>query len=427
MKHAMFRRPTDLKQTDLPTQHRQPGADWTAIETLIALCNSGRLYEVEQWIAEGHPIQCAPPSDRKLRRRHTPLQIAVSKGFHSLAAVLLANGYNPNGDYCGCLEIAVRSRDRDMVELLLKFGADPNACDIEEVLLTYDRPIMDRFIEAGVDPCAGNATARALLGKARPMLGFVKTHWERIPGLRHQVETALHVFARENDEKGVALMLWLGANPYAITPATASPEDVNELSHCAMESALWCSRISIRRQLMRKPIPADMVRPLMRAVACNPCPDVVRFLLAAGADPNTTEDEDGSTVLEHFVTSIAWRFGNHEPNQDALELEALELMLAAGAKMHPPQRRLAQLRRSLLDGYPAKIRKAIELLGRYEAMSASELHELTRTPTMRRLLSGQSKTGSKTSVDLMADNHSSKISAQASGPGGYWKNRWYLR
>jgi hypothetical protein len=135
-------------------------ADFPAIEPLIALCSSGRLYEAEQWIGSGRPIQC----DRKLQRRHTPLQTAVANGFHSLAALLLANGYDPNGDYYECITPAVQRRDRGMIELLLQFGADPVAADFTAVLETYNRPLMDLFIEAGADPCARNAVADRSLG-----------------------------------------------------------------------------------------------------------------------------------------------------------------------------------------------------------------------------------------------------------------------
>ena len=94
----MLRRPAELPQPLQPASKRSPAKEPAEIEALLALCRAGKLFEVEAWIDEGRPIQCEPPSDSKLQRRPTPLQVAVAKRFHSLAAPLLANGYDPHGD-----------------------------------------------------------------------------------------------------------------------------------------------------------------------------------------------------------------------------------------------------------------------------------------------------------------------------------------
>src|SRR5687768_16014102 len=133
----MLRRPSDITAADFPIPPR-PCGDLIAVEPLLALCASGKLYEVEKWIAEGHPLQFPVPEDRKLQRRSTALQIAVERRFHSLASLLLANGYDPNGDYYECLSPAVRAKDREMIELLLRFGADAKTLDFCTVLETCD-------------------------------------------------------------------------------------------------------------------------------------------------------------------------------------------------------------------------------------------------------------------------------------------------
>jgi hypothetical protein len=50
---------------------------------LIRLCESGRLYEVEAWLAAGRSLTI-PKEVRK-----TPLRVAISTGFHSLVELLL--------------------------------------------------------------------------------------------------------------------------------------------------------------------------------------------------------------------------------------------------------------------------------------------------------------------------------------------------
>jgi hypothetical protein len=422
----MFRRPADLTPSDFPVPHCTPVPDFSAIEPLIVLCAGGRLYEVETWIAEGRPIQCISPADRKLQRRQTPLQIAVSKGFHSLAALLLANGYNTNGDHYECLSPAVRARDHGMIDLLLRSGADPSSFDFADALETYDRPLMDRFIDAGVDPCADNAVARALRHKGRPLLGFVKTYRDRFPGLQRQIDIALHVFVRESDEKGVALMLWLGANPYAITPESAYSCDVANVSHeCALIAALWSNKPAIVDQLLRKPIPPDRVEDLFRNASYHCCPKLIKQLLAAGADPNLTEE--GGPVLESFITTLTWRWHSDEADRDQRGLESLELVLAAGAKWNPSSSQVSSLRRRLLDGQPATVSKLIGLLEKYGTISAEQLHELTRTPAIKRLLNGYAKPVRNYFGSYVAPVQVDPVSVTPAPKRGYWKRHWSQR
>ena len=152
-----------------------------------------------------------------------------------------------------------------MVDLLFRFGADPSSCDFAEVLETYNRPIMDLFVEAGVDPCADSAVARALWRPARPVLGSVKAHRGRFPCLQRQIDTELHVVVDGNKQRGVALMLWLGGDPYVMAPSEAYTEEAGDSSHCAMESALWSDRAAICKLLLRRPTPAGHVDRLLRA------------------------------------------------------------------------------------------------------------------------------------------------------------------
>jgi hypothetical protein len=48
-------------------------------EELLRLCRGGRLYDVEKWIASGKSLVMPPGT------RNTPLGIAISMRFHSLA------------------------------------------------------------------------------------------------------------------------------------------------------------------------------------------------------------------------------------------------------------------------------------------------------------------------------------------------------
>jgi hypothetical protein len=64
------------------------------IKPLIALCKAGKLFEVQQWIASGTPVN--PPPSVSGYRRKSPLEIAMDLGFHSLVQVLLEGGADMN-------------------------------------------------------------------------------------------------------------------------------------------------------------------------------------------------------------------------------------------------------------------------------------------------------------------------------------------
>jgi hypothetical protein len=64
------------------------------IKPLVDLCKSGKLFEVQEWIASGKPVN-PPPSESGYRKK-SPLEIAIELGFHSLIKVLLEGGADIN-------------------------------------------------------------------------------------------------------------------------------------------------------------------------------------------------------------------------------------------------------------------------------------------------------------------------------------------
>lgn len=384
-----MKRPQQIRKQDLPIKFRPMAETLDEILPLITLCTSGKLYEVEEWIAEGKPIQCVPSDDPRWRKLSTPLQIAADLGFHSLAALLLVNGYDPNGDDDSPLSGPVRSRNHSMVSLLLEYGTDPRGFDFCDALETYDREMMDRLIIAGANPCLENAVARALRHKARPLLGFVKSYREQFPCLQRQIDIALNAAVNREDERGVALMLWLGANPHAFVPCSPYPED-EAYGMVSLESpferTLWMSREAILEMLLKKPIPADQADYLLRRVSHRGLPKVVSRLLKEGANPNQTEEEDWH-ILDGFINSLTYRWRFSENDSDERGLEALKIILEAGAKWPHTQPDIPRLRRKLLHCTSGTLKRIVELLKEHEVLSVEQIHDLTRTPKMKMLLS----------------------------------------
>jgi hypothetical protein len=61
------------------------------IEPLVEFCKAGRLFDVQEWIASGKPVNL-PLERAKRARRISPLKIAMEKGFHSLVQVQVEGG-----------------------------------------------------------------------------------------------------------------------------------------------------------------------------------------------------------------------------------------------------------------------------------------------------------------------------------------------
>lgn len=410
-------------------QRKALAQNYECIEELVILCAQGKLYEVEKWIAEEKPIQCVRMTDKKMKKKPTPLRIAAARGFYSLAELLLVNGYNPNGDYYECLTPAVEARNQCMVELLLRFGADPNAVDFSDVLGSYDRRLIDCFMAAGVDPCADNSLAKALESKARPLLGFVKTYKEHFPGMQRQVDIALHNFVDQEDVKGVCFMLWLGANPYVKAPRNGWDEYENDedMLWFPLETAMIRGNEAIILNILKVPFPPDAVQKLFRSTSFCAHPEVVIRLLNAGADPN--DHVDGRHVLDGHVRDLCHSFyqmGRTEHIKHGLE--SLRLMAEAGAKWDIDNKGLAEIRRSILDAESSTVHAMLEIFRSQNVLNKEQINELTRTPSMKSLLAGHRRP--KPSPFVQYTSQSSCLPSQtdsSSSTRGYWKMHWSQR
>src|SRR3990172_5876900 len=182
---------------------------------LHQLSREARLYDVEHWIADGKPLQLTPEAVPKGTRPKTALQIALETGQHSLATLLLRNGYRLDLERYAPLDLALRFRRWYLFDLLLDWGGDIRSVDTYTVLETYNADLYERFRASGYDLTEGHAMA-SILGHStsnRPLLGFVKRHRAQDPKIQRELNIALGDHAREGNERGVALCLWAGGGP----------------------------------------------------------------------------------------------------------------------------------------------------------------------------------------------------------------------
>ena len=94
---------------------------------LVNLCRTGRLYEIEKWIADGKPLDI-PAKYGSL------LQFAVQTGFHSLIE-LIAKHENNQSSKDAALADSVSLHRLDFIELLVENGAKVKSVPFSDVLL----------------------------------------------------------------------------------------------------------------------------------------------------------------------------------------------------------------------------------------------------------------------------------------------------
>jgi len=248
--------------------HRPLAHSLEDVRPLHQLCREGRLYDVERWIADGKPLQLTPEALPKGTRPKTALQIALETGQHSLATLLLRNGYRLELERYAPLDLALRSRRWDLFDLLLEWGGDLKSVDLYTVLETYNADLYERFWASGFDLTERHVMA-SVLGHStsnRPLLGFVKRHRTEDPRIQRELNMALGDHAREGNERGVALCLWAGADPHAPAPNPdlgiaehVESEDGEEsfLGWSAIEEAASAGHLSILKRLGPDPARDD--------------------------------------------------------------------------------------------------------------------------------------------------------------------------
>ncbi len=107
---------------------------------LRSIVKAGRFLEVQEWIASGHPI-CFPAS-----RKQAALEIAVEQGFHSMVE-LLASAWPDPRSLNHSLHLAVNNKRADLVQLLMKHGADLRTSPLSSVAMMGDKTLMQHVLD----------------------------------------------------------------------------------------------------------------------------------------------------------------------------------------------------------------------------------------------------------------------------------------
>lgn len=360
--------------------HVRTTTDLEELAKLHRLCREGRLYDVEDWIRTGRPLQATGGMPARRRYATTALKIALEREDHAMALLLLCNGYEPNLEPLCPLDLALRARRQDLIDMLLDWGADPHQVDLEDLFATYSSALFERFRALGVDLTAGHALADALAHHTsnKPLFGYAKRHREHDAKIRSELDIALVHHAGEGNEKGVQLCLWAGADPH--TPARSlryrsrdEEEDEDEVRHTAIEVACRGGHAAILERLGPDPARDDF-----DDLFCAAHNGAVIELLARSALPRNV-----ATVIQHHLMWAAIDFRIHGYGKWRA-LDNIRRLFAAGARWtESTADAIAAMRRVLLKSSDDMFVDLMKLLAEDDHCAPEILVGLANAPNMR--------------------------------------------
>jgi hypothetical protein len=344
------------------------------IAELVELCSSGRLYEVERWIAAGKPIQAFDPVNQ-WRRPDTPARVAFLQQNYSLLLLLLVNGYRLPDDPSLLGEV-IEGKAWEYVGLLLAWGADRAAVAPEIVFGSYDGDLIEQFWSAGLRFTPADM-GRALATGNKPLCGFARRYRSRDERVQTALDLALGHAIEKQKARATALCLWAGANPHRrlkdLDSADEPPTSYDdELIKSAVERAVHYAESAVVARL--KPNPSD--DDFQRLYEWIEDPATIG-VLAVIALPS-----DWSRVLVRHIQRFAWGFRTWQAK------ERLDQLFALGGSLTDLGKTKAKdLRREILKMPNSDFCQLMRLLGKPLHCSPAIYAELCASPRMRERLS----------------------------------------
>ena len=364
-----------------PSVSRDPVAHGEELREFVRLCLAGHVYEVERWIQADQPIQALTYKRPKKASVVSPLRTAIRRKHRDLVLLLLCNGYRLDleaDSSDSLLDEALNVRDFDILELLLKWGADPTTVRTESVIETYTTDLINRFWQAGVDytadPCFVSYLARTV---NKPLYGWLRRN-RSDRRLQNALDVALRESVEKDEELPASLLLWAGANPHRKVPAAYEAcdpevwEEAEGLTSSA-EAAIFHGRHRMFDRLRIK----DM--PNLNAQASR-AHNVATLKLVIALSPPA----DWSDVILAFIRRMCWGFAG----SSWVARDALRLIESNGGRLTTiAPNELRYLRSQLLDLHgPDDFLWLLKWLKKEKHCEPAIYSELTRTAAVREKL-----------------------------------------
>lgn len=354
------------------------------ITPLVELCRKGQLFEVQEWIMSGKPVNLPEPVPYERRALPSPLEVAVEKGFHSLVRVLLeAGALNESRLSASPIHMAIHAKRMDLIELMVECGMDMSEVDMEVVFGTWDPKLMEYFIGKGADMETGNPLAVSLSDGIRTALRIYFKYKDRYPSFREQLNIALRHHAGAGHRKWIALTLWAGADPYA--PGLTEPDDDDEAT--AVAYAALSGQPEAFDMLTRKrfePDDPDLLD-VFRFPRPKRCVETMERIAARGFRFTGLLPESSRVIqdnLEHLPYG-----GIESPylvsNRPKAYMVAIRIMAEHGARWMPSAAQIKDVRKVLLRMPPAYVDYLAWVMTTNKACEPAVLAELLRTPAIQ--------------------------------------------
>lgn len=382
------------------------------------MCKAGKLFEVQDWIAAGKPIN--PPPPEKGIRRKRPLEVAIDRGIHSLVQVLLKAGADIDDPGYNALEHALFERRLDLIKLLVNHGIDIHSAAMILVFESWDPKIIEYFIEQGADVETESPLATALCWKIRTALGVFKRHKDQYSSFQEQINIALRHHCKEGNLKWVSLMLWAGADPYAkgLDSPGEEPdpdEDISALEYAALRGHLDIFKLKQIRLDPKHPIANDLLQ-----YACWPGKaDILKLLIEKGFSPKDCPNR-GTSLIQSCLRNMSWSvdffYRNKKRDLDSTrsreKIKMIHMLVKSGAKWMPEDRYVINdARRELLKMKPDYTVEFIWIMTKYNASTRKNLEQLVRTPTIRALVAAHLPKINKMIASMNPDESNAKSPA----------------
>ncbi|WP_254512270.1 ankyrin repeat domain-containing protein [Anatilimnocola floriformis] len=366
------------------------------VAPLIDFCKNGHLFEVQQWIAEGKPLNNPPTSRHGRNRPMSALEFAIDRGFHSLVQILLEGGaLQEPTDYECPMNRAMKMRRVDIVRLLVEHGFDSTKVDMAEMFASWHPKIMELHIAGGADIRTGTPFAFAFVKRVRSALGVFRNCLTQSPDIMDQASAALRHHCVAGDLKWVSLMMWLGADPFQVGTALLADDD--RLADHEMSACEWAAfyrnfkvfDLLAFRNLDLTPQARELLPLLVRYEGHT----ALRRLLSKGVSPNDSS-KGGCTAICKAIndaecSATVWigpRSRQREPRESegATQIFAgIKILLEHGAKWIPEDKfEVARIRTCFLGLKKDYLCQFIAMMADFNACSKHHAEMLVRTPAI---------------------------------------------
>jgi hypothetical protein len=369
----------------------------TEAKELLRLCKSGRLFDVQDWIASGKSL-CVPVASKT-----TPLEVALDTGFHSLVELLVRNETSQELKN-DALQQAVSGKRLDLIELLDSHGAEVSSVPFIEVLRIWEPTIIRYFLDHGADFVTDSPFAVAFHEKIRtalrPWRECRKKYPDHAPQLQEQADRVLRHFCFEGELKWVSLLMWAGSNPRSSGPMFDDDDDDDDDPDgyiTALDAATYSKDSQILKRL-KPDVKIDNIGTLLVNAARRGHASVVEYLLELGAKPNE-KSNGGSSALDEclrgfrYEAPINFYQADHGRKPMASKykvterLKTVQLLLEQRALWRPDDKyQLTEARRGLFECEPEVTLDLVEQMVKHEACTQAALNNLLGTPAIKRHL-----------------------------------------